>query len=115
MDSRTHMGAMRPNSSAITTPEVQHPTTKHASLLKLRLLGAALVLVSLAFLYWSMWRPLTRATRTGSHVWIDLRSITLFYLGIMLLVADLRDATITEIAPDGRRHLNRKGRIARLC
>jgi hypothetical protein len=51
-----------------------------------------------------MWRPSAEGKPTaGHHAWIDLRAITLLYLGVMLLVADLRDATIMEIGPDGRR------------
>jgi hypothetical protein len=73
------------------------------------------VLVSLGFLYWSMFGPIAEAMRPGvsGHVYLDLRAIWLLWIGIWVLVLDLRDQNLQEVGPDGRLRLKRKGRIAK--
>jgi len=115
MNSGTKMGEARSTPTEITAPEAEQPSTKHAPLWKLKLVGAGVVLVSLGFLYWSMFLPITEAMRTGArdHVYLDLRAIWLLWIGIWLLANDLRDENMQEVGPDGQLRLNRKGRIAK--
>jgi hypothetical protein len=112
MNSGTNIGETLHDSKGITAAEEERRATKHASPFKLKLVGAAAALAGLGFLYWSMFLPIAKAMQTGAHhVYVNLRAILLLYLGIWLLVADLRDQTIAEVGPDGRPRLNHKGRI----
>jgi hypothetical protein len=115
MNSGTKMGEVRSTPGQITPPEAEQTATKHAPLLKLRLFGAIIVLVSLGFLYWSMFLPIAEAMRTGARgvVYVDLRAIWLLWIGIWVLAADLRDQNVGDVGPDGQLRWNRKGRIAR--
>jgi hypothetical protein len=115
MNSGTKMGEARSTPGQITPPEAEQTATKHLPLWKLKLVGAITFLVSLGFLYWSMFRPIAEALRAGTHrhLYLDYRSITLLYIGIWLLITDLRDQDVREVGPDGQLRLNRKGRIAK--
>ena len=109
------MGEARSTPREITPPQAEQPSKKHIPLWKLKLCAAILVLVSLGFLYWSMFRPIAEAVRTGVHhgVWLDLRALWLLWIGIWLLVADLRDRNRQEIGPDGQVRWNSKGQITK--
>jgi hypothetical protein len=115
MNFGTKMGVARPTLREITPPEAEQPPIKHVPVWKLKLVGAIVVLVSLGFLYWRMFLPIAEAMRTGArgHVYLDLRAIWLLWIGIWLLAIDVRDQNVTDVGPDGRRLLNRKGRIAK--
>jgi hypothetical protein len=115
MKAGTKMGEARSTPWEISTPEAEQPSVKHVPLWKLKLVGAITVLASLGFLYWSMFRPIAEAMRTGAHhrVYLDLRALWLLWIGIWVLVCDLRDQNLQEVGRDGRLRLNRKGRIAK--
>src|ERR1700722_3851872 len=115
MNSGTKMGEARSTPREITTPEAEQPSTKHVPLWKLKLVGAIAVLVSFGFLYWSMFRPIAETMRTGArgHVYLDLRALWLLWIGIWVLVCDLRDQNVQEVGPDGQLRWNRKARIAK--
>ena len=115
MNPGTKMGYARSTPREITTPEAEQPSTKHFPLWKLKLVGAMAVLLSLGFLYWSMFRSIAEAMRTGArgHVYMDLRALWLLWIGIWLLAADPRDQNIREVGPDGQLRWNRKARIAK--
>ena len=115
MNFGTKMGVARPTLTEITPPEAEQPPIKHVPVWKLKLVGAIVVLVSLGFLYWSMFGPIAEAMRTGArgHVYLDLRAIWLLWIGVWLLAIDVRDQNVTEVGRDGRSRLNRKGQIAK--
>ena len=81
---------------------------------KLRVFGVFAIVLSLVLGYFVLLRPLLEAQRTGV-LRFSLKAVLVppafFYLGVAVMVTDLRDGTIREAGPDGRPRFTRKGRV----
>ncbi len=84
------------------------------SLAMTRIFGVLLIPASFVMAYFTILKPLREAQQTGVLHYYEkglLFPPGLLYMGIALLVADLRDGQIRKAGPDGKRKLTRKGWI----
>ncbi len=80
--------------------------------LRLRIFAVVLILVSLAMGYFFMYQPIAEAQRSGTLTYA-MKGIVVppmfFYLGVVMLFADVRDGQIKQLGPDGKKRYTSKG------
>ena len=106
------------NLNGIATPDGPHPTGRHVSVLRTKILGAAFVLTGLGTAHLFILRPLEEAKRSGvlrQNPFGLVVSIVLVYSGLAMVVFDVRDERTMRAGPDGRLRWTRRGRIFLHC
>jgi len=103
------------NLNGVATPDGVHPTGRHVSILRAKVLGAATALIGLVTAYFFILRPIEEAKRIGvlhQGPFGLLMPMILLYCGVAMLVTDLRDEKTLRSGPQGRLLWTRKGRMA---
>ena len=92
---------------------MQAGVPKPVSLRKSRLGGLLIALLGAALGWFVLLRPLWEGERTG-HLEYSVKGVFMvpafLYLGIAVMVTDLRDGQAFRVGVDGRKHMTPKGR-----
>jgi hypothetical protein len=102
------------NLNGVATPDGAHPTGRHVSIFRTKVLGVAATLIGLVTGYFFILRPIAEAQRTGvlyQGPFGLVMPIYLVYCGVAMLVTDLRDEKTLRAGPEGRLWWTWKGRI----
>jgi hypothetical protein len=118
MRGRTEIVKAWLNLNGIATTDGTHPTGRRVSVLRTKVLGLASILAGLATAYFFIVRPIIEANGTGvlhQSPFGLVMPITLHYVGIAMLAADLRDAKTMRAGAEGKLFWTRKGKYLSIC
>jgi hypothetical protein len=102
------------NLNGVATPDGSHPTGRHITVLRTKILGAVSTLIALVTAYFFILRPIEEARRTGTlhqNLFGLVVPIIFLYGGVAMLATDLRDEKTLRAGPEGKLWSTRKGRI----
>ena len=102
------------NLNGIATPDGTHPTGRHVTVLRTKILGAVSTLTGLVTAHFFILRPIEEAKRNGAlhqNLFGLVMPIILLYCGVAMLATDLRDEKTMQAGVEGRLWWTRKGRI----
>ncbi|MGD0271887.1 MAG: hypothetical protein ABSB14_22670 [Candidatus Sulfotelmatobacter sp.] len=114
MSARKNIAKAWLNLNGIATPDGAHPTGRRVSVLRTKIGGALISLIGLVTGYFFILQPLEEARRGGvlkQGLFGLVMPITLVYVGVAILVTDLRDEKTMRAGAEGRLWWTSKGRI----